>query len=247
MLELRRAAGTRGDMTRGRTIVIDPRFRGPPDSGNGGYVCGLVGAAAGQGVAVRLRRPPPLGVPLELVEAGGVLSLLHGSVIVAEARPETVAVDVPSPPEHAEAVVASRGYLGFADHPFPTCFVCGPRRAEGDGLRIFAGPLGGRPMVAAPWIPDQSLAGPDGTIAPEFLWAALDCPGGFATPVAGRTVVLGEMVAAIERRVRPGDACVVLGWPLHSEGRKHYVGTAIFKPDGEVVARSRATWFELKS
>jgi hypothetical protein len=27
------------------------------------------------------------------------------------------------------------------EHPLPMCFVCDPARAQGDGLRIVAGPL----------------------------------------------------------------------------------------------------------
>jgi hypothetical protein len=95
-------------------------------------------------------------------------------------------------------------------------------------------------------MPDESLAGLDGTIRPEFLWAALDCPGYFATPLAGRMALLGEMATAVSRPVRPGEACVVLGWRRHSQGRKHYSGTAIFNRDGELVARASATWIELK-
>ena len=42
-------------------IRIDRRFRGPPDSGNGGYVAGLLAKAlGGSGVEVTLRAPPPL-------------------------------------------------------------------------------------------------------------------------------------------------------------------------------------------
>ncbi|HRQ64040.1 MAG TPA: hypothetical protein PKZ76_04115 [Xanthomonadaceae bacterium] len=38
-------------------IVIDPQFRGPPDSGNGGYVCGMLGQRVG-GVATWIVAPP---------------------------------------------------------------------------------------------------------------------------------------------------------------------------------------------
>ena len=38
-------------------LVIAPRFCGPPGSGNGGYVCGLIaGRLDGQG-EITLRRP----------------------------------------------------------------------------------------------------------------------------------------------------------------------------------------------
>ena len=233
-------------MRASRFVTIEARFRGPPESGNGGYVCGVLAAAAGQLVAVRLRRPPPLGVPLALDEADGVLRLVQGEDVVAEARPAAVEVEVPLPPDHAEAVVASLGYIGFARHPFTSCFVCGPKRLAGDGLRIFAGPLGGRPMVAAPWIPDGTLAGEDGLVRPEFLWAALDCPGYFATPMAGRPAVLGELAVRLERPLRPGEPCVVTGWERSSEGRKHFAATAVFGPDGDLAGRATATWIELR-
>ena len=39
-------------------IVIDRRFRGPAESGNGGYACGVF--ARGEEAEVTLRLPPPL-------------------------------------------------------------------------------------------------------------------------------------------------------------------------------------------
>ncbi len=229
------------------TLRIDPRFRGPPESGNGGYVCGLVAAAIGAPVAVRLRHPPPLDVALTLAadDATGRWLLQHGEVLVAEARPHVVEIEVPAPPDHAEAIAASLRYPGFVEHPFPGCFVCGPRRLADDGLRIFAGPLDERPLVAAPWVPDGSLADEDGRLRPEFMWSALDCPGYFATSLAGRRALLGELAVRIERRVQPGEACVVIGWERRAEGRKHTVGTALFGHDGSLAARAEATWIAL--
>jgi len=231
-------------MTGSSALVIDARFRGPPDSGNGGYVCGVVGVATGGPVAVRLHRPPPLDAALELEQSAGVLVLRHGGEVIATARPDPVELEVPSPPDHAEAIAASLGYIGFTEHPFPGCFVCGPRRLAGDGLRIFPGPVAERPQVAAPWVPDGSLADARGAIRPEFLWAALDCPGYFATPLAGRVALLGELAVRIDDGVEPGEPCVVTGWLRHSEGRKHLVGTALFGRDGRLVAHGSATWIE---
>jgi len=239
VLELRRDAPVASLMA---TITVAQRFCGPPDSGNGGYVCGRVAAAAAGPVAVRLKRPPPLGVALELAERDGVLCLLDGEAVVAEARPDPVDVGVPIHPDHAEAVIASLRFTGFAEHVFPGCFVCGPRRMAGDGLRLFAGPLADGRGVAAPWVPDGSLADGSGLVRPEFLWAALDCPGYFATPMAGRLALLGELAARIDRRPAAGEPCVVFGWERSSEGRKHYAGTAVIGPDGDVIARARATW-----
>ena len=111
-------------------------------------------------------------------------------------------------------------------------------------MRIFAAPIEGRDLYAAAWLPDASLAGPDGKILPEFMWAALDCPGFFATGVAATGALLGEFAARIDRRVHTSEACVVIGWPAGHEGRKHYTGTAVFDDNGELCARAYATWIE---
>ena len=47
-------------------LSIDPRFKGPPDSGNGGYVAGRLAAYLDGTAAVRLHRPPALERPLDL-------------------------------------------------------------------------------------------------------------------------------------------------------------------------------------
>ena len=166
---------------------IARRFCGPPQSGNGGYVCGRLGKHLLGSVAVRLRVPPPLDVEL-LVEASGTEArLLQGSTVVAEARLAPLQIQVPAAPSFAEAAEASKGYVGFIRHSFPGCFVCGPDRGAGDGLRIFPGAAAGRALVAAPWVPDSSLAEGAPTIMPEYMWAALDCPSGFAVmPLPGR-------------------------------------------------------------
>ena len=49
------------------SITIDPRFCGPPNSGNGGFVCGLVAEHIGRSAEVTLRAPPPLGRQLSIV------------------------------------------------------------------------------------------------------------------------------------------------------------------------------------
>ena len=41
-------------MTANRHLVIGRRFRGPPESGNGGYTCGMLAAAARTPVEVQL-------------------------------------------------------------------------------------------------------------------------------------------------------------------------------------------------
>jgi len=208
--------------------VIDPRFRGPDSSGNGGYACGLVARAAGAGVEVTLRLPPPLAVPLR-VEGGRVTD---GDALVAEYAPAEVELDPPSPPAWEEAVDAQRPDV---DSPFPHCFVCGYARAQDDGLHIHAGPWRDG-AVAAVWVPREETA------HEEFVWGALDCPGAYATGALGRgAVVLGRLAARVDRVPRPGEHCVVVGWSLGSDGRKHYAGTALWAGD-ELLGRARATW-----
>jgi len=227
------------------TLTIARRFCGPPTSANGGYFSGLIAALAPRPVAVRLLRPPPLDTPLEVAEqSDGVLAVSCGAELIAETRPERVSAPTVRPPSYPEAIEASRRYVGFAHHPFPTCFVCGPERARGDGLRIFPGALDGRDLVAAPWLADESLAASDGKVRPEYMWAALDCPGWFAAMTNARIALLGEFTGHIDRRVHAGEDCVVVGWRMSTSGRKHEAGTALYDEDGELCAYARAIWIE---
>jgi len=195
---------------------------------------------------VRLRVPPPLGVEMTVEEGAGGVALVHGDVMVAQARPDEVELTAPDPPTFELAEAARERFRGFHSHWFPTCFVCGPERREGDGLRIFAGELEGQPRVACPWIPDASLATAGDVVAAEFLWAALDCPGGFAfaMPEEG-AILLGELSVALHGTVSVGERCIVMGWEIGRDGRKHYTGTALFGESGECRGVGRATWIEV--
>jgi len=159
-----------------------------------------------------------------------------------------VDIDVPEPVGFPDAEAASKSYLGFVQHAFPTCFGCGPQRAEGDGLRIFPGWIEGRNIVAAPWTPDASLTDEDGTVRLEFMWAALDDAGAWALirdPSEGPPVVLGRLAAKLLAPVRGGERCVIIGWPLGEEGRKLYAASALFSEGEQLRAFARATWVRL--
>jgi hypothetical protein len=193
---------------------------------------------------VTLRRPPPLDSPLQLVEDEGAFRLYDGDVLIAEAKPDGLDIQIPKPPGLDEALTASLGYVGFQDHPFPTCFVCGPDREPGDGLRIFPGPIEGHSLVAAPWEPDSSLDGGDGLVHRRHVWAALDCPSYFGLP--GRPLaLLGRLTARIDRLPELRERFVVMGWPIGSDGRKHFAGSALADAEGEIVAHALATWIEI--
>lgn len=231
------------------SITIDPRYNGPPDSGQGGYVAGLLAARlGGTGVEVTLRRPPPLGKPLTVTPNNEAVHLLDDETMIAEARPQTIGTPVPEPPSFEEAAAAARNYRGLEQHPFPTCFVCGPDRPEGDGMHLSAGPLPGRDLTATPWVPAQSLTR-DGAVAPEFVWAALDCPGGWATHdfAPGRNAVLGRITASLDKPVVPADRYVIASWPLGRDGRKMYAASAVFNEDRALHALALATWIVLEA
>jgi hypothetical protein len=235
-------------------MIIPARFNGPPGSGNGGYTAGLVAAhlaeaaaeaeaaataaeAGGAGrlaaVEVTLRRPPPLDTLLTVTTAEGTVQVHDGEALVASGRTDTAERPVPVPPvPFAVAVEASAGYPGFAAHPFPTCFVCGPDRT--DGLALFPGPLpDGR--TATPWRVPQD-------VSPVLVWAALDCPGGWSVLTEGRPYVLGRMTTHVDAVPEAGTECVVMGRHVASEGRKAMVLSTLYGPGGDVLALARATW-----
>lgn len=230
------------------TMVIDGRFHGPPNSGNGGYVCGLVGNLIAGDAEVMLRQPPPLDKPLTLACEGDAVRLLDGEMVVAVGQPSSWQLDIPAPPTLAVAVTAAAYYFSPEQHLLPTCFVCGPARHQGDGLRIFASPVNGRDLVAAPWLPDESLAGEGGVVRPEFVWAALDCPGGLAViqHIGFKPIVLGKLAAHLTRPVLAGESYVVMGWMMGQDGRKFAAGTAVYSASGELCAAGKATWIRLR-
>lgn len=230
------------------TVRIERRFRGPEMTGNGGYVAGLVAAAlGGSNCTVTLKEPPPLDRDLTLTTTDAVATLSADDSVVVTAAKEPVEIEVPPPPSLETAEDAEPRFTGLSHHVFPGCFVCGPERGAGDGMRIFPGSLGDAAhQVAATWEPDESLADENGLVRPEFLWAALDCPGYFAAEEQAGLALLGRMSATIHRPVRAGERLIVTGWPIESEGRKHRVGSALHDANGELIAAATATWITLK-
>jgi hypothetical protein len=228
------------------TLIIAKRFCGPPNSSNGGYFCGLVAALSARTLTVRLVKPPPLDTPLDAVEAeDGGIAVRQGDVLIAQARVSELEVEPPPPPSYVDSLDASLKYAGFTEHPFPTCFVCGTQRQRGDGMRVFAGPVAGGEIVAAPWVPHSSLDRGDGKVRPEFMWAAMDCPGCYAANASGRgNWLLGEFTAHVDRLVHIDEPCRIVGWRIASKGRKHEAGTALFDEDGELCGRAKAVWIE---
>jgi len=229
-------------------VKIDRRFEGPPNCGNGGYVCGLLGTQQQGAVQVTLKRPTPVSRDLIIEDQGlGVRVLRDDETVYAEAAPAEIALSVPVPPSFEDAAKATRGFVGHHDHIFPNCFVCGTHREQATGLRIFAGPVGSGGQHASAWIPHVSLADDLGWIKPEFMWAALDCPGFFAATAGGQrtSALLGRLTAEVSGAVKAGERCVVTAWSMGGEGRKRLAGTAVFNAKGTLVAMAKATWITI--
>jgi hypothetical protein len=232
------------------TLTIPARFNGPPSTANGGYTCGLVAGLVGtEAVAVSLRVPPPLERPLEVVRDGERVELRDGDTAVAEGKPEELLLDVPDAvtPEQAAAASAAGRERWTAEHPFPTCVVCGPAREPHDGLRVFPGELRDG-MFAATWTPDDSVGDGSGWVRPECVWAALDCPT--SAPVAnfgeGPPMVLARLSARLGCSVRVGEPHALLSWPLAVDGRKRHAACALFDSQQRLLCASRALWIELR-
>jgi hypothetical protein len=108
-----------------------------------------------------------------------------------------------------------------------------------------------RDVFAAPWTPDPGLAGDDGTLPPELVWAALDCPT--SVPVANdpgqddfRPIVLARLAVTLLAPVQAGRPHAIVSWPIAIDGRKRHAGAALHTEAGELAAVSRALWIELK-
>jgi hypothetical protein len=218
------------------SVRVDRRFQGPERSGNGGYVAGLVGTALAIRLdetlvpKVTLRMPPPLEKDLHLAADGNGAQLTDADSVVAHAVPvdsdvlADATIEAVSP---AEARAAEASYRGLQNHPFPTCFVCGP--ANHGGLQLKPGPVGDR-RTACIWKPAADLT-TDGLVDEVYVWSALDCPGGWTIDLEGRPSVLGQLTARIDARPQVGE-----------DGRKTFTASTLYDADGRVLARAKHTW-----
>ncbi len=244
-----------------QSLTVDARFNGPPGSGNGGYVAGLLAAHVarllptyrpGDPVQVTLREPPPLGIALLVAADEGRVTATFGGALVAEAEPGELGEDLVAPVAFDVAAEAEQRYGGLVAHPFPGCFVCGTDRPGDDGMGLRPGRVGPgagsgpEGLVATTWVPDSSLAGADGLVGEPFVWAALDCPGGWASDLTARPMVLGRITARVHARPDVGDRCVVVGRALRTEGRKTFTSTTAYDGDGRALGQAEATWFETR-
>ena len=228
-------------------VNIPARFNGPANSGNGGYSCGVLAAFIGGSCKVRLHVPPPLDKQLSVhSQDDGRFEMRDGETVVGTAVAERLEMDIPAAPSLEQAEQASKGFLCYEQHEYPSCFVCGPNRHEGDGLCLFPGPVDSWEMLACCWQPSPDLLDEQGNVRAEIIWSALDCPGFFAAVGESlQATLLGELTADIRAPVPGSEPLVVFAWPLGREGRKLYGGVAIANASGDILASARSVWIAL--
>lgn len=229
------------------TVTIAARFKGPPNSGNGGYSCGMMAQYLEGPVEASLKMPPPLDTPLDIVKTDAGVEMRFGDKLVGVAKSAPLDIDVPALPEPlvlgGDPVDAPGRPKKFT--PFGTCFVCGHDRDHPDGLCIHSKMVEGHEgLVASHWKLDAGYADAEGNVAPEFVWSALDCPGYFAcTP--GEAALLGRLTGEILVPLKAEGEAIVIGWDLGGSGRKHRCGTAIYSADGTLIAKAEGLWITI--
>lgn len=242
-----------------QTLVVKGQYNGPPNSGNGGYSCGLFARChpsyGAKALQVTLRNPVPLDQNLQVQPVASALEVRKGDTLIGVVSETSIDIEPLPAPGLSQAKAAEERFIGFTEHPFPTCFVCGPERTAGDGLRLFTGQVHDNNgtatnTVAASWIPYPALADAQGCLKPEFIWAALDCPTYFGAFIGKphTPAVLGKQAVFIFRDRLYADVPYILqSWPLSQDGRKHLSAGALYTAGGECVAICRATWVTLGS
>ncbi len=254
-------------------LVVPARFRGPDNSGNGGWVSGALAARMlargdrghGAAVTVTLRTPPPLDRPLTVVPrlpgdpgAGAVPGGVVGVDLMDEGGPEgeasagapvLVASAVPAEPlppatdlpevTSQQVAAAEQRFPGLVRHVYPHCYGCGIERTSDEAVALRPGPVAGlQPWWAASWTPHE--------VTVPIVWAALDCPTGWAAGAGDRYLLLGRMTASVSELPSIGVPCTVLARRVGGQGRKSYAESYLCL-GGRVLAQAYTVWIDAGS
>ncbi|MDH4145447.1 MAG: hypothetical protein OEY23_09800 [Acidimicrobiia bacterium] len=195
--------------------------------------------------SVRFHAPVPLDAELRArrLDDPTVVEIVDGASLVATVSPyapRPVSVRRGSPDDVA---AAQQGWCTdvASDHPFPTCYVCGPQRRDGLGLR--PGPVADGDRHLTVWSP-----GTGGDVDPWLVWAALDCPSGMPAlaAVAGdELVVTGTLAVSIDAPVPGDEELQIVSRLVDRSGRKLATEAALFDATGRTLATCTAMWFAL--
>jgi hypothetical protein len=222
-------------------------------------------------ITARLRRPVPVGTSLradafpdgdrigvtvaldgEVLASGGVHVIDSGTTAapggVLQPEPEHLVAHIDA---MRRIAAGEPGRIAVPDdeHPFPTCFSCGP--ANTLGLRIKPRIAADRHVWAA-WQPMRLSGDADGTLPGAILGAALDCSNAMALSVgfdevAGmreRVPILGAFDMHVLRVLdagAPGDYRIV-SRATGVDGRKYSSVSALFDATGAACAVADTTW-----
>ncbi|TGM34002.1 hypothetical protein EHQ92_17870 [Leptospira biflexa] len=235
---------------------INEKYCGPPMSGNGGYIAGIIANQIQNNAAVvKIKAPAPLNQTLffsnDFESSRIKLIIKESNILIAEGQEDKdFYLDVPE--FNAKSIEEIRNpiqaYLGFKKHPFSTCFVCGTERKAKDGMRIFPAKISDQSkfnhLHGSFWNPWKELGDSRGKIFNEIVWAALDCPGGFAVSFLDpRMIVLVKLRARLMNSVFADTTYAIQAWEISRNRRQRIAGTAIYQlGDFKCVAYSEAIW-----
>jgi hypothetical protein len=165
------------------------------------------------------------------------LELWDRDTLIAEADAAEVVADPIPFVDLERARDAGGAYPGADSALYNTCFGCGSARE--DGLHIGPGPVS-EGLVAC-------VFEPRGRVAPEWIWAALDCASGWAWPMHETPLVTGRLTGGllVEEPLDPAGPYVVVAAQLERAGRRRISASALFTAAGARVAALRGTWLTL--
>lgn len=239
------------------TVSIDGIYNGAVKAANGGYICGLLASFVDGDAEVRINAAFPVEIPLQPVAtADGGVEMYQGEKLLGSARPTTVLLDIPAPPDFETARRASENFIFLHSIDVKGCYVCSPIRTPDKGLRVFIGALDnivergpGENLVAALWRPTANLNDGQGNIDNIYIWSVLDCPGVYGLklryPESG-ILVLGSCAGSIKRPLAVDETYIVSGWQIApAGGRKLHMGVAIHSREGELMACAKQVCFDV--
>ena len=236
-----------------KQIIFDHRFEGPPNITLGGYLCGVMAVHLDcDAVEVSMRNPTPMGKPLTLdTGTPDLVRMFDGDILLNEARPAELDLELPDPITLEEARKASLRHV--TEMPYPNCFGCGSARSDDDGLHLRAGPVPGRDLVAIDWTPRAAAVGaPQGGPVPkEMVWASLECPIARAMQIGDivgpdELFLLGRMTARVIDLPIVGRPCFHMGWPICRDGRKIRIAGSLHDEKGRTLAETELLFITLK-
>lgn len=227
--------------TKSTSIRIPRDYAGPPFGANGGYLAGLMAEYLGvRSAHTEMIRPVPLERPVTLVDDGMTASVVTDRGVAARSAPVSL-VPRTHPEVGRSAASGAVAEVDTADHPFPECFVCGPRRHASDGLRLLAGTVGDG-VSAASWTPQSWQGDSSGVVPVRIVTAALDCPSAAPVLEPGEAALLASMSFAVIRCPDVGEPLVVVGWRRRLVSRKRFASSVVIDSGGRPIAWADTLW-----